>query len=215
MICNNISPWKYCSSEKKLIRKLKKFSGKTWDCKDVEGNQLDVERRSSIRQIKFRIRSRLDEAQKNNFDNQLRCAYCGSVMGVTSSPEIEHIANKARYPQFMFYPVNLVLACHLCNFPEKKGQKDVISVYNCNYKLCEFTIVHPILDDRTQFIKTLVNDSDETLILTSDKPKGIKTIEMFKLNEECYLICRYNEYLMRRIRSSNHKHVILECLEYV
>ena len=214
MIYNNTSPWKYCSSEKKLIRKLKKFSGKTWDGRDVGGNQLGAEKRNSIRQLKIRIRCHLDMAQKNNFDNQLRCAYCGSVMRITSSPEIEHIANKARYPEFMFYPLNLVLACHLCNFPEKKGQQNIISVYDNNYKLCQFTIVHPILDDRTQFITNLVDHSDGTLILTSDEPKGKETIKMFKLNEECYLSNRYNEFLMKQIRNSSHKEKILECLGY-
>lgn len=91
------------------------------------------------------IRTKLMKMQDN------RCVYCGCP---TDDPEdVEHIAHKADYPQFLFTPLNLAYACKNCN-QTYKGDTNVVSYLHSDYSRCQFTIVHPYLDDVDHFFDT-------------------------------------------------------------
>lgn len=139
-----------------------------------------------------------------------KCAYCELPLE-TRNPEIEHIAPKGgekrpKHIECMFLPMNLVYACHNCNSPECKGQKDtVISKNGDDYSKWSFSIVHPYLDNPEDFfdICPLADGSPGVFpIPKSDaddyhKSKARKTIEMFQLNgEKCLELAK--EYLSRK-----------------
>jgi uncharacterized protein (TIGR02646 family) len=108
-----------------------------------------------------------------------RCAYCGSKL---SGDELtrDHIAPKEHYPQFTFFPANLVLACTFCNTECKKAT-DTVTVRDAVYENCTFLIIHPQLDEPTDHI-TFVGGVDKILIkVLNGSPKGRETVRIFRL----------------------------------
>lgn len=133
-----------------------------------------------------------------------RCAYCELPL-LTRNPEIEHIAPKGgtkrpKHIECTFLPINLVYACHNCNSPECKGVKDTVINKNGSndYKKWTFSIVHPYLDDPTEYFDILPYEDGNPGIIpivkrnidSCHRSKAERTIEMFKLNGEkvCELI---------------------------
>ncbi|WP_375179638.1 hypothetical protein [Enterococcus rotai] len=142
---------KYTKKHKRTINKLKPRNGSYWS--------LDSE---DIAALKNHILYYL----KNNQGS--RCAYFGNNFDVTSAAEIEHIATKCGakrkiYPEFTFTPLNLVLACHLCNSPRKKGQIRVIDSLDQNYKACTFKIMHPYFDDPEDHLEECLSRDRKSL----------------------------------------------------
>lgn len=186
MRINKISRCKnYSKKQKKIVNKLKPWNGSFWGNAEVEG-------------LKKEIKCYLLKIQDK------RCAYCGNKFGVTSNPEIEHIAAKggdARliYPQFTFTPYNLVLACHLCNSPVKKGQHRVISRLDINYRKCEFDIIHPYFDDPSDHLLEMVSPDGKSIIYAYKSEKGLKNIKMFSLNSEPQIIARTIEAVISKL----------------
>ena len=99
------------------------------------------------RETKLRkaIRTSLMDMQ-NNF-----CVYCGCP--TYGAEDVEHIAHKADYPQFLFTPKNLAYSCKMCN-QTYKGQTDVVKQLSADYDQCHFKIVHPYLDDVDHYFDT-------------------------------------------------------------
>ncbi|MED2708447.1 hypothetical protein [Bacillus toyonensis] len=162
---------RFAKKHKKYLRKLRPWNGK-WGIVNKEINML-----------KKHIRTQLANFQDN------KCAYCGLTLNETSGSEIEHIVPKGGdkqpiHPQFTFTPYNLSLSCHLCNGPVKKGKKDTIITLDINYRLCEFSIVHPYFDDPKDHFDWIPKGKK---ILISDRtPKGKKSIEIFKLDDTAH-----------------------------
>lgn len=110
-----------------------------------------------------------------------RCAYCCTRLRETK-PHRDHIAPKGAtlHPEFTFELRNLVLACFFCN-TERKGETDTVSVKASQYTNCQFTIVHPILDNPTHHL-TFVGHRGNILIQTvNGSGKGQTTIALFDL----------------------------------
>ncbi|WP_209366715.1 retron system putative HNH endonuclease [Priestia megaterium] len=163
---------RYTRQHKKYLRKLRPFIGGEWEKKDGE-----------MKSLKRHIRSVLKRFQQN------KCAYCGLPLDETSGSEIEHIAPKGgavypKYKEFTFTPFNLVLSCHLCNNPVKKGKKDTIVNLNSNYKVCEFNIVHPYFDDPNHHFDWVPNGKE--VLISYKSTKGEKSIEIFKLDDNAH-----------------------------
>ena len=109
------------------------------------------------------------------------CAYCGLDLGGTSEGQIEHIAPKARYPQFTFEIENLVMACHYCNGFSKKGNHNTIQTRHAIYNTCVFKLVHPYFDDPSLHYDWVVNN--KKVIIKGISNKGEYSIRIFKLAE--------------------------------
>lgn len=85
-------------------------------------------------------------SMQNNF-----CVYCGCP--TFGAEDVEHIAHKSDYPQFIFTPKNLAYSCKMCN-QTFKGKVDVVSHLHTDYDQCQFKMVHPYCDDVSHYFDT-------------------------------------------------------------
>lgn len=126
-----------------------------------------------------------------------KCAYCGLPLS-DRNPEIDHIAPKGGavrilHPECTFLPINLVYACHHCNSTSCKGQKNTVSSKKGDYRQWSFKLVHPYLDEPTDFFETSPVGTIMSLPkkeLSLNDPRRVKakyTIDMFGLVEESTL----------------------------
>jgi uncharacterized protein (TIGR02646 family) len=148
-----------------------------------------------ITALKKSIKTKLEAIQG------LNCAFCGMTLKVTSEEQIEHVAPKGRnrYPEYMFYPNNLVLACGLCNGFEKKERREfrnIIGKRRDFYELHYFNIVHPKLDNPRDHYD-LGRDEDK-ITITNLSLKGQKSIAMLELDQEPHTTER-GKMLMRHL----------------
>jgi uncharacterized protein (TIGR02646 family) len=165
---------RYAKRHKRYLNRLKPYTGGEWD---------DKELKKTLGPIKASIRTQLDAIQNGE------CAYCGLSYEETSGSEIEHIAPKGggkrpRYTQFTFTPYNLVLACHLCNHPQKKGQENTIDALRINYKDCRFNIVHPYFDSPEDHFEWVAKGNK--VLISYKTPQGKRSIEIFDLAGEAH-----------------------------
>ncbi|MBO0444251.1 HNH endonuclease [Vagococcus fluvialis] len=184
----------YSKKQKRLVNKLKPWNGSLWDEKELED-------------LKKGIKAYMSRIQDE------RCAYCGNRFGVTSNSEIEHIAPKGGskrliYPQFTLTPYNLVLACHLCNSPVKKGQIKVISNLDINYRNCEFKIVHPYFDDPSEHFIEMTSPDGKSIIYAYTSKKGLNSVKMFSLNNEPQVIARTSDILISNMPEGLKKDIL-------
>lgn len=121
--------------QKEIIQGLINESG---ELKEEHWNRREAK-------LRIAIRAKLMDMQ-NNF-----CVYCGCP--VHGAEDVEHIAHKATYPQFLFTPRNLAYSCKMCN-QTYKGQTNVVAHINSDYEQCQFSIVHPYFNDVDHFFDT-------------------------------------------------------------
>ena len=108
-----------------------------------------------------------------------RCAYCGCRL-FEAAPHRDHIAPKNIYPQWTFWPRNLVLACYACN-TDKKKVYDPVATLGTSYKTTTFNFVHPYVDNPTAHIR-FIGYRLKILICSADSSlKGQATIDLFDL----------------------------------
>lgn len=110
-----------------------------------------------------------------------RCAYCGGRLFETK-PHRDHIVPKEKYRKWMFWPENLVLACFACN-TDLKATFDPIAKEGATYRLTEFSIVHPYLDEPTHHIKYAADGLCILISPVNNSLKGLKTIQLFGLTD--------------------------------
>lgn len=155
----------FTQDEENHLEGLKPHRSDMWDSPPDE----------KVKSIKSEIRSRL-------LNNQFSiCAYCGLDLGGTSEGQIEHIAPKAKYPQFTFEKNNLAMACHYCNGFSKKGNHHTISILNQNYLSCSFKLVHPYFDDPKEHYGWV--SEQKKVLIQSKSDKGTYSINMLKLDD--------------------------------
>lgn len=110
-------------------------------------------------------------------EQDFRCAYCRMQKkeknGLTW--DIEHILPKSVYPEYLFEPENLAIACKECNNP--KDDLDTLSVelkspvaYPVNPK--DYKIIHPHYDKYSENIEIVVIEGKRLYIpLNGEKGK--------------------------------------------
>ncbi|MCX7552118.1 hypothetical protein [Xanthomarina sp. F2636L] len=130
----------------------------------------------------------LKTAMNNHFDINQRekCCFCGLYYDRTGRGELEHIAPKGAglYPQYTFTPHNIAKACQLCNSSSMKHTYDPITVLNPVYQNCQFSIVHPYLDNHNDHYKWNYGLLNVLISVNNNSSKGIKSIELFELASE-------------------------------
>lgn len=109
-----------------------------------------------------------------------RCAYCGGRL-FEKRPHRDHIAPKETYKKWMFWPENLVLACFACN-TDLKATFDPVVKEGLTYRLTEFSIVHPYLDDPSKHIGYAADGLSILISPVENSPKGLKSIQLFDLS---------------------------------
>ncbi len=179
-----------------------------------EGNHWDTPPNANIEAIKTKIRIQLQAVQNV-------CSYCGLKLGGTSNGEIEHIAPKGqtKNPEFTFTLKNLTLVCHLCNFPEKKGQKQSISKKTKTYKNCDFLLVHPYFDDPNIHYQWTDNVVELLIQARDNSDKGLFSIKMFGLdtpimNELRAAQIRHSELRAARQLAIPDEQILTDTLQY-
>jgi uncharacterized protein (TIGR02646 family) len=139
------------------------------------------------------------KTQLNVIQNEC-CCYCGNDLWVTSRAEIEHIApkksRKKEYPEFTFEKFNLALACQYCNSSSKKAEEDTISVYNTDYSLCQFKLVHPYFDEPSLHYEWFNNKNK--ILIKGKTPKANYSINLFELQTEYQNKARGNKKILNR-----------------
>jgi len=173
---------------KKFLNNIEPFNGGEWERREPE-----------IKCFKEVAKKQLQLYQKG------KCAYCGLLLA-TRTPELEHIAPKGgairpKHTEYMFLPINLVMACRDCNSPKRKGMKDTIITKEKYYFQCEFSIVHPYLDNVDEYFYFIRYSRIDGGIIPIPKKglsqqriaKAINTIKMFGLNTEEKILLRAQE----------------------
>lgn len=166
---------RFSKIEQKVIDGLKPFIGGEWE---GEIKATSTTKKSERDKVKKKLKTKLIKIQGKY------CIYCGIHEDYCGSKlQREHIAPKGKkhYPNFVFEPENLCLACYKCNI-ELKGQKDVASGEKSIYKKNKFSIIHPYFDNFDDHIELkFVNGQ----VLIKRKPysrKGKQTIKLFELD---------------------------------
>lgn len=141
-----------------------------------------------------------------------KCVYCGCTEEFIEVCDVDHIAHKAKYPEFMFTPQNLALSCKVCN-SVFKGTVDTISKYDPNYDKCEFNIIHPYFDDVSRFFDT----SEAIIVIKKDNlnrnelKKAQYTFKIFRWGEERMISKRakninqerYNKNIINQVKEAS------------
>jgi|GEM_PF-6852481 len=143
---------------------------------------------------------KIPKSVKNEFSKRLfynqnnKCVYCGRYLPL-NAPEMDHFAHKARYPQFSFTAINVFYSCRFCNSPTRKGQKPTIRVLHDNYRQCNFSIVHPYLNnpDNEIFYKDVDRIDIDWFRCT---PLGKVTINFFGYHDSFYTGIRSQNHIL-------------------
>ncbi|MDP3147722.1 MAG: retron system putative HNH endonuclease [Ignavibacteria bacterium] len=144
-----------------------------------------------------------------------KCIYCERYL-IALSPEIDHFAHKAAYPQFTFTTVNFFYSCGFCNSTSRKGQKSTILSLHQYYNRCIFNIIHPYYDDPNNEIK--FQDADRIkLDWDNCTIKGKATIDFFHYNDTIMTMIRSRDLGIDRLNpllSSDERKLIQESIAY-
>jgi uncharacterized protein (TIGR02646 family) len=117
-------------------------------------------------------------------EQKAKCAYCKKEVSVRSASncQVEHIAPKDKYKDYMFHPKNLCVACADCN--EIKWNHDTIkprksgNIKRYPSSSGAFLLVHPHFDEYTDHI-----DIFRDRWYVDKTKKGHFTIGLCKLNQ--------------------------------
>ena len=153
------------------------FSGAESTCITSAAQNWDS-KRNCIKDLKENLNNHFDSHQSE------KCCYCGLLYDRTGRGEIEHIAPKggAFYPQFTFEAQNLAKACQLCNSSSMKHVYNSIQVLNANYQNCDFTIVHPYLDNHDLHYSWNYGIRNIVISVANNSDKGRESIRLFELD---------------------------------
>ncbi|HUC81526.1 MAG TPA: hypothetical protein VMR70_11455 [Flavisolibacter sp.] len=183
----------YTPAERDLINHLRPHAAAQWQGK-LPGKRWGA--RTQRDNFKKKIKVALEDLQ-GEF-----CCFCGLELGETSAAQIEHIAPKGDYPQFMFINNNLALACSLCNGFEKKGEIETIEIYNDDYEQCTFLIVHPYRDDPWEHFEVVDYDKGD-IIFRYLTPQAERSRDIFDLDGPKQIRARGKHFMHREL--STHK----------
>lgn len=178
--------------QKKIIRKFGRLEVKHW--------------RRNEKTLRIKIRDDLIGKQNEC------CVYCGCK--VFDKGDVEHIAHKASYTQFMFTPLNLAFSCKTCN-QTYKGEVDVVAVENPTYEKCVFKMVHPYLDDVDRFFDTTrITIRIREGLSTSDYKKALFTTELLRWTSEEVVFKREQQFAANKFHKEHRltpaQHVMLD-----
>jgi len=136
------------------------------------------------------------------------CPYCQQQTLINHNAvwDTEHIIPKDKYPQFLFEPENLCIACKECN--QAKSNTNVLK--NPNRKTFpnkseDYNFIHPHFDDYSSSIKILKS----SLFFIPRNDKGKKTIETCGLLRFLYKYSNYSNIPLEIKNKIGHLHTEL------
>ncbi len=192
---------------KRKLKKLKPLTGGEWEIKIKRSKFI----RNEIKEFKSILRGQLKIIQNK------KCAYCGLTLEETSRYEIEHFIPKGgekrpKYPEHSFDLINLVLACNLCNSPEKKGMYDPIveGTKSINYLDNEYKIVHPYIDNHELHYSWIGKTG--AIVIQGLSNKGNESIRLFKLDSTVHSEARAKSYIYDCMLQGSSKDTLLRSI---
>jgi hypothetical protein len=124
------------------------------------------------------------EAKEHYFWHQgAKCCYCSMELQPHGRVfDAEHILDKSSFPEFMFHPENLAVACVICN--THKSTKSVLSVNNLRPRYIpterdDYKILHPHLDEWNHH---LYFDDIGRILPVNGSSKGVNTISICSID---------------------------------
>lgn len=218
MIYNNqLNEYTFSPLHNEVLKILLPWKKEYWQAVSLRKNELkqeiqdmekhpvtNVRRIKELKELKSKLTDRAIKSVKDDikeylfFEQKGRCYYCEGEFfknrtGV-GEPTIDHIADKATYPHYLYISKNLVLACKECNGFNKKGTKNVI-VAGCTKTIYQdldsndFTFVHPYLDIKEEHMD--YDEDNNVWITINDSEKGKRSICIFGLNESYNVLERF------------------------
>lgn len=126
-----------------------------------------------------------------------RCAYCKIEKKESNGMtwDVEHILPKSLYPEYLFHPENLAVACKECNVP--KDNHDILlgaKPVSFPRGIGRYSIVHPHFDNYDDHIEISVVGGKRIYRILNDK-KGKQT----------YIICNLSRF--------DHQYAEWECFD--
>ena len=122
-----------------------------------------------------------------------RCAYCEDL--ISHGAQLDHIAPKAKYPQYCYEPKNLVTTCPSCNMYLKNDDDTIMGNCSSRYNHNIFSIVHPYINNPDIHIK-FTNEDRVCIDEANCTALGLNTIRKLHLND-------YPSYCKRAILFDN------------
>ncbi|EGQ8531573.1 hypothetical protein GN712_18185 [Vibrio cholerae] len=194
---------------KRRLKALRPLLGGEWELKTDKSKSI----KSDIEEFKAILKAQLRIIQNG------KCAYCGLTLGETSRDEIEHFAPKGgrkrpKHLEYTFEVINLVLACNLCNSPEKKGTYDTIVQGKkvLDYRRCKFRIVHPYLDDHSLHYSWA--NGINSILIQGISPEGKESIRLFKLDSTIHSEARAKEKILEYMKNDKDGKLLEKIMTY-
>jgi uncharacterized protein (TIGR02646 family) len=137
-------------------------------------------------------------SKKLLFNHSPQCVYCERLLIATGN-QVDHFAHKASFPQYTFTTTNLFYSCTYCNSSTRKGQKSTIDLpTNVNYRLCNFSIIHPLFENPDAEI--IFQDADRIYFdRTLSSIKGNNTIDFFGWDDNQMTLLRARTLVNERL----------------
>lgn len=163
-------------------------------------------KKSCLKGFKEHVKKYYSDKQNN------RCVYCRMKVNLaTGFYHIEHIAPKSLYPQWMYDPKNLCLACPNCN--SAKNATDILATHN-NKKVLpsmseDYLIINPYLDKYFEHIEIIDN-----LLYHGLTQKGTKTIEVCHLTRTDLLSERAENLIIKEQANGSFERIMLIYTKY-
>lgn len=158
-------------------------------------------KKSCLKGFKEHVKDFYSDKQNN------RCVYCRMKVSLaTGFYHIEHIAPKSLYPQWMYEPKNLCLACPNCNSAKnatdilaKQINKNVLPFISGDY-----LIINPYLDKYFEHIE-IING----LLYHGLTKKGTKTIAVCHLTRTDLLSERAENLIIKEQKKGSFERIML------
>ncbi len=163
-----LKPITFSDESKKYIDNYDLKNHKVWGDGSIEVKNIKKELKVHLKMQQF-----------------LKCVYCRETFSQTfdQSWDVEHILPQKEYPQFLFHPQNLALACKQCN--HAKLDKDILRG-GCGENVFEYPdngkyyeIIHPFYDRYSNHLK--VSKAGGKILYIPLTKKGLRTYKLCNL----------------------------------
>lgn len=137
-----------------------------------------------------------------------RCAFCSLPVGISVRRRItiDHFIPKAPtgdYAEWTYEPLNLFIACDVCNSTLKQAVAEVQTPTDPDYASCTFTMFHPYLHKPTtkHFSGGYPSAGSRPKPIEAHSPEAKRAVILFDLsNPSLYATWRADYREVRRVR---------------
>jgi hypothetical protein len=153
-------------------------------------------------------RFKSDFASWASREQHSRCAYCSLPIGDAArrTSTLDHFVPKggtssgSAFARWTFEPLNLILACNVCNSGLKRAKNPLTSPHELDYARCTFDMIHPYLDDPGLHLIGGYRGAGKPRVIRCLTAKGRETARVFKLTDPGLFLTWLDDYRAGRRR---------------